>query len=82
MTPINSVVNTQHSHKLFSDLFEGEVVVNIKGLTDDSGEIKDSEYFNRPDRHDITWSLQVRGNSSIALTRERTLTFWFLKDGS
>ncbi|KAF9467742.1 hypothetical protein BDZ94DRAFT_900704 [Collybia nuda] len=61
MTPITSKVNTNEAHRIVSELFEGEVVVNIKGFTDSEGQVKDSDYFSREDRQGITWSLQVRG---------------------
>lgn len=61
MTPITSKVNTTEAHKIASELFEGEVVVNIKGFTDPQGRVKESEYFSREDRQGITWSIQVRG---------------------
>jgi hypothetical protein len=65
MMPITSKVNTTEAHKITSDLFDGEVVVNIKGFTDPEGQVKDSEYFSREDRQGITWSLQVRGVSPL-----------------
>ncbi|KAL4252011.1 Protein of unknown function DUF1769 [Pleurotus pulmonarius] len=61
LTPITPKVNTNQSHAIRSDAFEGEVVVNIKGLVDESGAVRDSEYFGREDRQGITWSIQVQG---------------------
>lgn len=59
---ISPSVNTRQPHRLQSNLFEGEVVVNIKGFVDpDTEQVKDPEYFSREDRQRITWSLQVQG---------------------
>lgn len=71
MTPITSKVNTTEAHKIASELFEGEVVVNIKGFTDpegqEQGQVMESEYFSREDRQGITWSIQVRGTSPLVV---------------
>jgi hypothetical protein len=61
LVPITDFVNTNTPHLISSDVFEGEVVVNIKGFTDSKGRIRDSEYFWREDRKGITWSIQVQG---------------------
>lgn len=61
LVPISHIVNTDKSYTISSDEFEGQVVVNVKGFTDLHGRILDSEYFHRPDRKDITWSIQVQG---------------------
>ncbi|KAF5311127.1 hypothetical protein D9619_008074 [Psilocybe cf. subviscida] len=61
MVPITSLVNTPTPHKLSSRLFEGQVVAHIQGLTDESGNVRDSEYFGREDKAGITWSIQVQG---------------------
>jgi len=61
LVPISHIVNTEKSHSISSDYFEGNVVVNVKGFTDPNGRILDSEYFHRQDRMDITWSIQVQG---------------------
>jgi len=61
LVPISYIVNTDKPHTISSDHFEGQVVVNIKGFTGPHGRILDSEYFHRPDRKDITWSIQVQG---------------------
>ncbi|RDB30093.1 hypothetical protein Hypma_014003 [Hypsizygus marmoreus] len=57
LVPITDLVNTTNPHKLSSELFDGEVVVNIKGFPTRHGD----EYFGREDRRGITWSIQVRG---------------------
>jgi hypothetical protein len=59
--PISNIVNTDTPHTISTDQFEGQVVVNIKGFTDPQGRVVDTEYFQRPDRKDITWSIQVQG---------------------
>jgi len=61
LVPISDIVNTDKPHTISSDYFAGQVVVNVKGFTDLHGRVLDSEYFHRPDRKDITWSLQVQG---------------------
>ena len=61
LVPISNLVNTDTPHTISTDQFEGQVVVNIKGFTDPRGQVLDSEYFHRPDRKDITWSIQVQG---------------------
>jgi len=61
MVPITSIVNTNKSHKLSSDLFEGEIVAHIKNFLGEDGNIRESEYFEREDRQGVTWSIQVRG---------------------
>ncbi|EGO03762.1 hypothetical protein SERLA73DRAFT_46390 [Serpula lacrymans var. lacrymans S7.3] len=61
LVPITDIVNTGASHSITSDLFEGEVAVNIKGFTDPDGHVLDSEYFNREERKGVTWSIQVQG---------------------
>lgn len=61
MVPITSIVNTSNSHLIHSELFQGQVVANIRGMTDEYGQIPDSEYFQREDRQGVTWSIQVQG---------------------
>jgi hypothetical protein len=58
---ISNLVNTDTPHTISTDQFEGQVVVNIKGFTDPQGRVLDSEYFQRPNRKDVTWSIQVQG---------------------
>jgi hypothetical protein len=65
LVPISHIVNTDKPHTISSDRFEGQVVINIKGFTDPHGRVLDSEYFHRPDRKDITWSVQVQGNAVV-----------------
>ncbi|KAF9530268.1 hypothetical protein CPB83DRAFT_851276 [Crepidotus variabilis] len=61
METITDLVNTNKSHKLSSDLFDGEIVAHIKGMTDEDGNLRDSEYFSREERQGVTWSIQVQG---------------------
>ena len=61
MVSITSFVNSSKPYDISSDVFKGEIVVNIKGLTDANGEVRGSEYFERDDKQGITWSIQVQG---------------------
>jgi hypothetical protein len=65
MVPMTSLVNTKKAHRYSSELFEGEIVANIKGFTDPEGQVRDSEYFSREDRQGITWSIQVQGKTIV-----------------
>ncbi|KAK1231767.1 hypothetical protein PQX77_005115 [Marasmius sp. AFHP31] len=55
------LVNTNKPTSVSSDLFEGQIVVNIKGFTDRDGQPTSSSYFDKDDRQGITWSFQVQG---------------------
>lgn len=79
MKPISSIVNTNKTHKLSSEFFEGEVVANIKGFTDEEGAIRDSEYFSREDRQGITWSIQVQGKFFRVFHRVRSVLIWTIE---
>lgn len=61
LVPISNLINTDTPHTISTNQFEGQVAVNIKGFIDPQGQVLDSEYFHRPDRRDITWSIQVQG---------------------
>lgn len=61
LEPITHFVNTGRAHRIHSDRFEGKVAVYIKGFRDVHGQPLNSEYFERPDRKGITWSIQVQG---------------------
>jgi len=61
LEPITHFVNTGHAHRIHSDMFEGKVAVYVKGFTDAHGQPLHAEYFERPDRKGITWSIQVQG---------------------
>lgn len=58
---ITELVNTGRALPLRCDRFEGEVAVYIKGFRNSRGQPSYSEYFQRPDRKGITWSVQVKG---------------------
>ena len=63
-------VNSSIAHPIKSDLFEGKVSVFIKleskkehgGFELTDNEVVD-DYFLRPDKKGITWSIQVQGES-------------------
>jgi len=59
LVPITA--NSNEAHPIKSDLFDGQVVVHIKGFPDPEGNVLDSEYFGRADRQNTTWSIQVQG---------------------
>ena len=61
MVPITSLVNTSKAYPIHSDIFQGEIVANIKGMTDEQGRVRDSEYFRREEKQGLTWSIQVQG---------------------
>ncbi|KAH9476066.1 UPF0590 protein [Psilocybe cubensis] len=65
MVPITHLVNTPHSHPIRSDLFEGELVAQIQGMTDEQGKVHESEYFKREDRGGVTWSIVVRADDIL-----------------
>ncbi|KAG6884434.1 hypothetical protein C0992_006335 [Termitomyces sp. T32_za158] len=60
LTSITHLVNTTNAFPLVSDRFEGELVVCIKGFNHPEKDAYD--YFERPERRGITWSIQVRGS--------------------
>ena len=59
MTVISA--NSDEVHDISSDVFEGKIIVHIKGFPDASGEVLESDYFSRKDKKGITWSIQVQG---------------------
>lgn len=59
--PITDIVNTSATHRVSSELFEGEISVHIKDFTDEEGVVRHSDYFQREDRQGVTWSIQVSG---------------------
>jgi len=59
LVPITA--NSFVAHPIKSELFDGQVVVHIKGFPDPDGNVLDSEYFSREDRQNLTWSIQVQG---------------------
>lgn len=54
-------VNTGQAHDVSSSLFEGKILAYIKDFPDDAGNVQSSEYFERPERKGVTWSIQVQG---------------------
>ena len=72
LEPITDLVNTGRAYPIRSDNFEGKAAVYIKGFTDTHGQPLHSEYFERPDRKGITWSIQVQGEHTgcSALTND------------
>ncbi|KAK0474156.1 hypothetical protein IW261DRAFT_1341775 [Armillaria novae-zelandiae] len=62
LEPISPMVNTNQPLRISSDIFDGKILVNIKGFTNSHpGDVRESEYFSRQDRQGITWSIQVQG---------------------
>ncbi|KAH9073013.1 hypothetical protein EDB83DRAFT_2360377 [Lactarius deliciosus] len=59
LVPIS--VNSNVSHPVTSDAFEGRILAYIKDFADKDGSALQSEYFDREDRKGITWSIQVQG---------------------
>jgi hypothetical protein len=72
LVPIS--VNSGVAHDIVSDAFEGQVLVNIKGFTDEEGDVFQSEYFGREDRKGITWSIQVQGTPLFSSPLTHLLT--------
>ena len=54
-------VNTGKAHKVSSPLFDGKILAYIKDFPGEDGNILSSEYFERPERKGVTWSIQVQG---------------------
>lgn len=64
------MVNTNQPFRISSDIFDGEILVNIKGFTNShAGDVRESEYFSRQDRQGITWSIQVQGKLCLTTSR-------------
>ncbi|KAL4079548.1 hypothetical protein J3A83DRAFT_4210548 [Scleroderma citrinum] len=61
LEPITHFVNTSRAYPIHSDRFEGKVAIYIKGFINTQDQPLRSEYFERPDRKGITWSIQVQG---------------------
>lgn len=57
LEPISALVNQNKPFEIKSDAFEGTIVVNIKGFAGSD----ECDYFARPERQGITWSIQVQG---------------------
>ncbi|VDC02647.1 unnamed protein product [Peniophora sp. CBMAI 1063] len=59
LVPIS--VNTGKAHDVSSPLFKGKIAAYIKDFPDENGNVLSSEYFERPERKGVTWSIQVQG---------------------
>ncbi len=75
MATITDLVNMSKPYELSSDLFEGEIIVYIKGFTDENGNVRDSEYFAKEDRQGITWSIQVQGVIVVVLNELKLIIY-------
>jgi len=73
MVLITSIVNSSKAYPIQSDLFQGEIVANIKGITDEHGRVRDSEYFGREERQGVTWSIQVQGRFLVPTSADDIL---------
>ncbi|KAF8637866.1 hypothetical protein AX17_002492 [Amanita inopinata Kibby_2008] len=73
LVPVTDIVNTSASHRISSELFEGDVTLDIKNFTDEHGLIRNSDYFNREDRQGITWSIQVSGRFLVPFSSDDIL---------
>lgn len=61
LVPITTIVNTNATHNVSSELFQGEITVHVKDFADEEGVVRQSDYFQREDRQGVTWSIQVCG---------------------
>ncbi|KXN89352.1 hypothetical protein AN958_05850 [Leucoagaricus sp. SymC.cos] len=73
MVPITPIINTNESYHVSSELFDGDIAAHIKNFTDETGNVRESEYFSREDRQGITWSIQVRGRFLIPCSADDIL---------
>lgn len=60
LADISDKVNTNGVHHIASDVFEGVLSLQIKRFPA-RHRTTSSDYFERPDRQGITWSIQVQG---------------------
>lgn len=59
-------VNTGTPHTLRSDVFEGEVVMHIKGFPSSPSSVGNADgYFESEERRGVSWSIQVRGETTV-----------------
>lgn len=70
---ITDLVNTQKPYTISTSDFHGQVVANIKEFTGPDGVVRDSEYFEKEERQDITWSLQVQGTFQKPVSADSVL---------
>ncbi|KAJ7188586.1 hypothetical protein C8R46DRAFT_879203 [Mycena filopes] len=66
LAPITALVNSNTGYRIASDAWEGEIIIFIKNLNEESDDPSHStpqevEYFGREDRKGVTWSIQVQG---------------------
>jgi len=64
LTDISDKVNTNKTHRIVSDTFEGIISLQIKRFSTHH-RTTSSDYFERLDRQGITWSIQVQGLSIL-----------------
>lgn len=60
LVDISNKVNTDQTHHITSDAFDGHICLQIKRFPAHH-RTTSSDYFERPDRRGITWSIQVQG---------------------
>lgn len=65
LTDISDKVNTDQGYRIVSDAFEGFLSLQIKRFP--AHHRTTSDYFERPERQGITWSIQVQGLFSSSL---------------
>lgn len=65
LVDVSDKVNTNQVHRIASDAFEGVISLQIKRFSANH-RTTSSDYFERPDRRGITWSIQVQGPSPSA----------------
>lgn len=61
LADISDKVNTDQVHRIVSDVFEGDLCLQIKRFPAHH-RTTTSDYFERQDRRGITWSIQVQGS--------------------
>ena len=66
LTDVSDKVNTNETHRIVSGTFEGVVSLQIKRFPTHH-RTTSSDYFERPDRQGITWSIQVQGLSILPI---------------
>ncbi|KAL0960212.1 hypothetical protein HGRIS_011846 [Hohenbuehelia grisea] len=71
LVPITHLVNTSMPHLISSDVFEGRIVVGIKNLNGQGN--GSSGYFDRNDRRDVTWSIQMQGRFLVPYSADDIL---------
>lgn len=77
MKPITAYVNSGRAYPIRSDAFEGKLVVEIKGFVPEGAQAPsdDKDYFCRPDRKGVTWSIQVQGTHICVQTKTLLLMY-------